>query len=215
MWSGAAQTAPTVTRTRRRILMTTKRTCSIDDCEKPVSAHGWCGMHYQRWRRHGRADLPTTSYKRGGLEWLKDQIADGDRSECWEWPYGRFSAGYGSLQYDGWCQKAHRVACILDGRPVPKGLVARHQCHNPPCCNPDHILEGTQQQNIDDTIRDGRKPRGTKTTMAKLTEYQVLAILDRLANGETMTELADEHGVTIHAIFRIKSGKSWKWLTGL
>lgn len=29
------------------------KTCSIDECEKPSTARGWCGMHYARWRRHG------------------------------------------------------------------------------------------------------------------------------------------------------------------
>lgn len=27
--------------------------CSIDGCEKPRRKRGWCGMHYQRWKRHG------------------------------------------------------------------------------------------------------------------------------------------------------------------
>lgn len=31
----------------------TKRVCSINECEKPHIARGWCFMHYQRWRRHG------------------------------------------------------------------------------------------------------------------------------------------------------------------
>lgn len=28
-------------------------TCSIDGCEGPHKAHGWCHMHYRRWKRHG------------------------------------------------------------------------------------------------------------------------------------------------------------------
>lgn len=30
-----------------------ERTCSIDGCEKRVSARGWCPMHYSRWKKHG------------------------------------------------------------------------------------------------------------------------------------------------------------------
>lgn len=30
-----------------------KRTCSIDGCESPVLARGWCGKHYKRWQAHG------------------------------------------------------------------------------------------------------------------------------------------------------------------
>ncbi len=28
------------------------RTCSIPDCDRPVSGHGLCKLHYNRWRRH-------------------------------------------------------------------------------------------------------------------------------------------------------------------
>ncbi len=27
--------------------------CSIEGCDKPARAKGWCNMHYCRWRRHG------------------------------------------------------------------------------------------------------------------------------------------------------------------
>lgn len=30
-----------------------KRTCSIDGCERPTNARGWCSAHYTRYRRHG------------------------------------------------------------------------------------------------------------------------------------------------------------------
>lgn len=30
-----------------------ERTCSIDDCEDPVKARGWCDKHWKRWRKHG------------------------------------------------------------------------------------------------------------------------------------------------------------------
>lgn len=30
-----------------------KRTCSIEDCDDPVCARGWCSKHYQAWKRHG------------------------------------------------------------------------------------------------------------------------------------------------------------------
>jgi hypothetical protein len=29
------------------------RTCSIEGCDKPFKAHGWCQMHYVRFIRHG------------------------------------------------------------------------------------------------------------------------------------------------------------------
>ena len=31
--------------------------CSITDCDRPVSARGWCHMHYMRWYRYGTTDM--------------------------------------------------------------------------------------------------------------------------------------------------------------
>lgn len=30
-----------------------KRTCSIEDCERPHASRGWCQTHYMRWLNHG------------------------------------------------------------------------------------------------------------------------------------------------------------------
>jgi len=40
--------------------------------------------------------------------------------------------------------------------PIPDGHVVRHRCDNPPCINPEHLITGTQGQNIQDMIDRGR-----------------------------------------------------------
>ena len=37
--------------------MRKQRICSIDECNNPAIAHGWCGKHYMRWRRTDTTDL--------------------------------------------------------------------------------------------------------------------------------------------------------------
>lgn len=32
--------------------------CSVDSCTRPVAAVGWCGTHYQRYRRFGALEVP-------------------------------------------------------------------------------------------------------------------------------------------------------------
>lgn len=46
----------------------TKRTCSIDGCERPAKSLGWCQMHYFRVRRHGDPGTPETV-----LEFMRSQ----------------------------------------------------------------------------------------------------------------------------------------------
>lgn len=33
--------------------MTFVRICSIPDCSRKHASRGWCGAHYERWKRHG------------------------------------------------------------------------------------------------------------------------------------------------------------------
>jgi hypothetical protein len=33
--------------------------CSVDDCDRPHARGGWCGLHFQRWKRTGTTAEPT------------------------------------------------------------------------------------------------------------------------------------------------------------
>lgn len=83
---------------------------------------------------------------------------------CWEISGHRFhsrawkgGSGYGMMCYRGKNMRANRLAYILTRGPIPDGYVARHTCDNQICCNPDHIVVGTQKQNIADCIAAGRQ----------------------------------------------------------
>jgi len=82
--------------------------------------------------------------------------ADG---ECQTWTGARQSGGYGALRINGRNVRAHRIAWVLAHRaPVPEGMVIRHRCDNPPCCNPEHLVLGTRRDNVRDMIERGRSP---------------------------------------------------------
>lgn len=36
-----------------------KRCCSVEGCNRPVCARGWCSMHWQRWRDRGDPNAPA------------------------------------------------------------------------------------------------------------------------------------------------------------
>jgi hypothetical protein len=52
---------------------------------------------------------------------------------------------------------AHRVAYELFYGPIPEGQVVRHKCDYGLCCNPAHLLVGTQADNLADMRSRGRQ----------------------------------------------------------
>lgn len=86
---------------------------------------------------------------------------------------------------------------------IPDGLVVRHTCDNPPCINPDHLIIGTQAQNIQDMIDRGRKPM-------KLTETDVLAIIE---SKEKPKILAVRYRIGLPHVYKIKRGEGRKSLS--
>jgi hypothetical protein len=77
-----------------------------------------------------------------------------------EWTGYRDRDGYGVFTVAGKNGqrvkfRAHRVAWAIANRRQPAGVI-RHTCDDPPCCRADHLLDGTQADNIadrDDPVR--------------------------------------------------------------
>ena len=51
----------------------------------------------------------------------------------------------------------HRAAYLLAGNTLQPGNVIRHTCDVPHCFNPEHLIEGTQADNLQDAIDRGRR----------------------------------------------------------
>jgi hypothetical protein len=84
----------------------------------------------------------------------------GGPDACWPWRGALNSFGYGNVGEDGFTLTASRVAYELTYGFIPPGEgyhgnVVRHTCDNPPCCNPRHLVLGTQADNNRD--RDARR----------------------------------------------------------
>ncbi len=54
--------------------------------------------------------------------------------------------------------RAHRVAWAVTHRTQPTPVI-RHDCDHPPCCRPDHLLPGTQADNVRDRDEPDRRSR--------------------------------------------------------
>ena len=53
--------------------------------------------------------------------------------------------------------KVHRLVITeIKGRRLPRNMVAKHLCNNTLCCNPAHLIGGTQSTNMKQCVADGR-----------------------------------------------------------
>ncbi len=126
--------------------------------------------------------------------------------ECWPWTALKVNNGsgqeYGHFRYKRKMVRAHRVSFSITKGPIPFGAVIRHTCDNPLCCNPNHLISGTQKENVQDRYDRGRAVhlRGEEHGMAKLTEEKVREIRKRISNGESRRPLAKEFGVSTFGI---------------
>jgi hypothetical protein len=76
---------------------------------------------------------------------------------CWVWQGGcNPTWGYGHTSWRGATYAVHRLLWELMKGPIPVGKILCHTCDNPPCCNPDHLWIGTDQENHVDKTTKGR-----------------------------------------------------------
>lgn len=144
-----------------------------------------------------------------------DRIAEGqDRSggpdACWPWLGSKTEAGYGRLSIGGREIYVHRLVYEATHGPLAPDIQVRHQCNNPPCGNPKHLLEGTNLDNVADRLRSGRQPMGSGHVCAVLDEEGVREARRLAASGVSNAELARRFGVAHQTIWNAVHGKSWK-----
>ena len=123
--------------------------------------------------------------------------------ECWPWKAATTFGGYGVLGEGGRRGKivrASRLSYIIHKGEIPDGFVVRHACDNSACVNPDHLLIGTQADNIRDAVARGRQGHPPK----KLSDDDVKMV----RNGQKgVRKLARELGVSSTLISLIRTGK--------
>lgn len=94
---------------------------------------------------------------------------------------------------------------------IPKESVVRHTCDNKLCINPEHLILGTQLDNIKDMIERNRMPRGSNRPNAKITEKEAAEIkLMLLKTDLTQKEIAKNFGVSYCIVKQIKQGRTWR-----
>ena len=199
---------------------TISKICSVEGCRKSVSKRGYCGTHYMRVVRTGSTFYqppPSTWQELLPLFWERVAIKT-SRSDCWEWKKWKDEDGYGHAYFQKKRYASHRIAFFYARGRWPEG-VTRHTCDNPPCCNPEHLVDGTPADNSRDMSERGRSARGEKNAQSVLTEIQVKEIRRRVVNfpkgkgrgsANSKKALSQEFGVTRSVILGIVTNRLWR-----
>ena len=129
-------------------------------------------------------------------------------SGCREWMGKLCRDLYGTIEFEGKCWGAHRLAWTLKHGPIPDGLLVCHHCDNRKCINTDHHFLGTQSDNMKDMVSKGRWKTGDRSETRKVSEEQVIVIRARLAEigRGGGRRVAEELGVSQALISQIRSG---------
>ncbi|WP_135230780.1 HNH endonuclease [Deinococcus fonticola] len=161
-------------------------------------------------------DLPDPAGFRAQFDARVDR--SGGPDACWPWTGRLNEFGYGRVDikhHDGTRSGylTHRIAFMLEhGAMPPHPLVVRHSCiASRNCCNPRHLLSGTQAENMRDRQRQGRtaSKSGELNPRARVNARQVVLIRAAHAAGAQQKDLAGQYGIAEATIWRIVHGLRW------
>lgn len=125
-----------------------------------------------------------------------------DDHGCLVWLGHVQTKGYGFIRCDGRYQVTMRIAWQHANGEIPAGASVMHKCDNRRCCEPRHLMLGTNQDNILDKTLKGRAGK-------KLTKEQIPEIRSLLESGMTQAAIGRQFGVDPSVICNIKRGKYW------
>jgi hypothetical protein len=123
-------------------------------------------------------------------------------SGCWLWTGSLTEKGYGHFDRS----RAHRFSYELFCGPISGKNVVRHKCDVRCCVNPEHLLEGTQAQNLDDMRTRDRAVVGSNHAHSKLTEEIVAFARPVRMRGK---DFAETYGVSRATASAVLTGKRW------
>lgn len=150
-------------------------------------------------------------YSRGQpLDRFHNSYKVNPETDCWEWQNNLHQkGGYGRCYYEGKNYRAHVLSFILHIGSITQNNIIRHTCDNTCCINPNHLIQGTQVDNmLDKKIRNRAKGinKGVKNPNAKLTDNEVSQIHDLIDCGLFSQKfIALKYNVDQSHISRIKN----------
>lgn len=103
------------------------------------------------------------------------------------------------------------VAAAFIG-PRPNGMVVRHKDDNKKNIRVGNLCYGTQKENINDSIANGKIRIGEMNVNSSLTDSSVLEIRNLHTLGKTMADIARAFSVSEFCVASIVKGRTWRHL---
>jgi len=99
---------------------------------------------------------------------FEDKIMYEPMTGCWIWTGAtRGNNHYGAIKISQTKSVlCHRLSYEMYKETIPSSMKVLHTCDNPLCCNPNHLVLGTQLDNIKDRDMKGRQRN--KSSVKKL-----------------------------------------------
>lgn len=146
-------------------------------------------------------------------EWTHEEIDEkGEVHLIWDGEPDKFDNG--KFSFAGTKRRAHRSCYMVYHRlrTLDPKVKIRHKCMVKLCVKKEHLEMGTQQQNMDDKVRDHTQPQGETHYAATISEELARQIKFTPSNGQTRQERADGFGVSYAIVADIDLGRTWKHL---
>lgn len=178
----------------------------------PVKTCEQCGEPFARpprysqrqWDARRFCSLQCAAAAQAAVE--DDFWAQIEKTEtCWLWTGQLTRKGYGSCGSGRGARQAHRFSWVLHHGQPKNQVLHRPECPNKNCVRPDHLYDGTPEQNMRDRmLSDHPGPQH------KLLWADVCRLREMFAQGWTTTVLAEEFGITRGHARAIATGRVWR-----
>ena len=158
-----------------------------------------------------KKNIPTLYYTQiSTTTWQKIQVRMEHRTdmECTLWKGQLNEVGYGLYRLGDHMHEAHRIiyAYVNKCHLFPEDKI-RHTCDNPRCVNPEHLIKGTQKDNIVDKAI-------TRRGNVAITRAEVIEIRQRYQQKESVESIAkdlygDSWRQRYGSVYSIGAGYAW------
>lgn len=101
------------------------------------------------WRPHNLSLVEVAEF------YKENKIEIDPITGCWKFLGSPTGQGYGRVRINGREWGLHRLFYTVYKGEIPNDKIVMHTCDNKLCCNPEHLILGTQHDNVLDAVKKG------------------------------------------------------------